>query len=174
MWLQMCCHIVVVYPVERRQYTLDHRGDAHAQGRIPSFWFALSSRVVSRHCESTGTLANIEHSSYKMSYGFSLLLSLKQRLAIAIDMEEANRITPGKYPDVTKWPISQMDMPQQQDGWVMVHHNLLTKDMFVCTVTNICIYIRNSCGLFVIEVMEHWDGKRWTADFTQVICHLCS
>ncbi|XP_073360455.1 uncharacterized protein [Aegilops tauschii subsp. strangulata] len=25
----------------------------------------------------------------------------------------------------------------------------------------------NSCGLFVIEVMEHWDGDRWTADFTQ-------
>nr|XP_040243691.1 uncharacterized protein LOC120963184 [Aegilops tauschii subsp. strangulata] len=64
------------------------------------------------------------------------------RLAIAIDMEEANRITPGKYPDVTKWPIiPQIDMPLQEDG--------------------------NSCGLFVIEVMEHWDGDRWTADFTQ-------
>ncbi|XBI13857.1 hypothetical protein VPH35_140536 [Triticum aestivum] len=25
----------------------------------------------------------------------------------------------------------------------------------------------NSCGLFVIEVMERWDGDRWTADFTQ-------
>ena len=56
----------------------------------------------------------------------------------------------------------------------MVHHFLLTKDMFVCTVTNVCIYIRNSCGLFVIEVMERWDGDRWTADFTQVICPLCS
>ncbi|XP_073355455.1 ubiquitin-like-specific protease ESD4 [Aegilops tauschii subsp. strangulata] len=64
------------------------------------------------------------------------------QLAISIDMEEANRITPGKYPDVTKWPITaQMDMPQQEDG--------------------------NSCGLFVIEVMEHWDGERWTADFTK-------
>ncbi|XP_073357791.1 uncharacterized protein [Aegilops tauschii subsp. strangulata] len=65
-----------------------------------------------------------------------------KRLAIAIDMEEANRITPGKYPDVTKWPIiPQIDMPLQEGG--------------------------NSCGLFVIEVMEHWDGDRWTADFTQ-------
>ncbi|XP_073362637.1 uncharacterized protein [Aegilops tauschii subsp. strangulata] len=34
-----------------------------------------------------------------------------------------------------------IDMPPQEDG--------------------------NSCGLFVIEVMEHWDGDRWTADFTQ-------
>nr|XP_040254853.1 uncharacterized protein LOC120973369 [Aegilops tauschii subsp. strangulata] len=25
----------------------------------------------------------------------------------------------------------------------------------------------NSCGLFVIEVMERWDGDRWTADSTQ-------
>ena len=64
----------------------------------------------------TGTLPNIEHSSYEMSYGFSLLLSFKQRLPIAIDMEEANRITPGKYPDVTKWPIlPQIDMPLQED-----------------------------------------------------------
>ena len=105
-------HILVVYPVERRQYTLDHRGDAQPQETIPSYGFALSPR----HCESTGTLPNIEHSSYEMSYGFSLLLSLKWRLAIAIDMEEANRIIPGKYPDVTKWPIAQMDMPQQEDG----------------------------------------------------------
>ncbi|KAM3399542.1 hypothetical protein ACQJBY_004756 [Aegilops geniculata] len=64
-----------------------------------------------------------------------------KRLAIAIDMEEANLITPGKYPDVTKWPIiPQIDMPLQEDG--------------------------NSCGLFVIEVMERWDGDRWTADLT--------
>ncbi|XP_073357885.1 uncharacterized protein [Aegilops tauschii subsp. strangulata] len=73
---------------------------------------------------------------------FSLDTVKALRLAIAIDMEEANRITPGKYPDVTKWPIiPQIDMPLQKDG--------------------------NSCGLFVIEVMEHWDGDRWTADFTQ-------
>ncbi|XBH73507.1 hypothetical protein VPH35_100594 [Triticum aestivum] len=73
---------------------------------------------------------------------FSLDTVKALRLAIAIDMEEANRITPGKYPDVTKWPIiPQIDMPLQEDG--------------------------NSCGLFVIEVMERWDGDRWTADFTQ-------
>nr|XP_040258913.1 uncharacterized protein LOC109756168 [Aegilops tauschii subsp. strangulata] len=73
---------------------------------------------------------------------FSLDTVKALRLAIAIDMEEANRITPGKYPDVTKWPIiPQIDMPLQEDG--------------------------NSCGLFVIEVMERWDGDRWTTDFTQ-------
>nr|XP_045083614.1 uncharacterized protein LOC123493687 [Aegilops tauschii subsp. strangulata] len=79
-------------------------------------------------------------SLYPLEFSLNTVKAL--RLAIAIDMEEANRITPGKYPDVTKWPIiPQIDMPPQEDG--------------------------NSCGLFVIEVMEHWDGDRWTADFTQ-------
>ncbi|XP_073363461.1 uncharacterized protein [Aegilops tauschii subsp. strangulata] len=79
-------------------------------------------------------------SLYPLEFSLDTVKAL--RLAIAIDMEEANRITPGKYPDVTKWPIiPQIDMPLQEDG--------------------------NSCGLFVIEVMERWDGDRWTADFTQ-------
>ncbi|XP_073360531.1 uncharacterized protein [Aegilops tauschii subsp. strangulata] len=79
-------------------------------------------------------------SLYPLEFSLDTMKAL--RLAIAIDMEEANRITTGKYPDVTKWPIiPQIDMPLQEDG--------------------------NSCGLFVIEVMEHWDGDRWTADFTQ-------
>nr|XP_040251424.1 uncharacterized protein LOC109769901 [Aegilops tauschii subsp. strangulata] len=54
------------------------------------------------------------------------------RMAIAHDMHLANLITPGKYPDVSKWPIKEYDMPQQEDG--------------------------NSCGLFVTECLEHWDG----------------
>ncbi|XP_040245605.1 uncharacterized protein [Aegilops tauschii subsp. strangulata] len=79
-------------------------------------------------------------SLYPLEFSLDTVKAL--RLAIAIDMEEANRITPGKYPDVTKWPIiPQIDMPLQEDG--------------------------NSCGLFVIEVMERWDGDRWNADFTQ-------
>ncbi|XBI16505.1 hypothetical protein VPH35_058750 [Triticum aestivum] len=79
-------------------------------------------------------------SLYPLEFSLDSVKAL--RLAIAIDMEEANRITPGKYPDVTKWPIiPQIDMPLQEDG--------------------------NSCSLFVIEVMERWDGDRWTADFTQ-------
>nr|XP_040254150.1 uncharacterized protein LOC109740311 [Aegilops tauschii subsp. strangulata] len=79
-------------------------------------------------------------SLYPLEFSLDTVKAL--RLAIAIDMEEANHITPGKYPDVTKWPIiPQIDMPLQEDG--------------------------NSCGLFVIEVMERWDGDRWTADFTQ-------
>nr|XP_040256462.1 uncharacterized protein LOC120974136 [Aegilops tauschii subsp. strangulata] len=79
-------------------------------------------------------------SLYALEFSLDTVKAL--RLAIAIDMEEANRITPGKYPDVTKWPIiPQIDMPLQEDG--------------------------NSCGLFVIEVIECWDGDRWTADFTQ-------
>nr|XP_040244029.1 uncharacterized protein LOC120963456 [Aegilops tauschii subsp. strangulata] len=79
-------------------------------------------------------------SLYPLEFSLDTVKAL--RLAIAIDMAEANCITPGKYPDVTKWPIiPQIDMPLQEDG--------------------------NSCGLFVIEVMERWDGDRWTADFTQ-------
>ncbi|XBJ06732.1 hypothetical protein VPH35_012357 [Triticum aestivum] len=79
-------------------------------------------------------------SLYPLDFSLDTMKALQ--LAIAIGMEEANRIRPGKYPDVTRWPITaQMDMPQQEDG--------------------------NSCGLFVIEVMEHWDGERWTTDFTQ-------
>nr|XP_040244091.1 uncharacterized protein LOC109747388 [Aegilops tauschii subsp. strangulata] len=63
------------------------------------------------------------------------------RMAIAHDMHLANLITPGKYPDVSKWPIKEYDMPQQEDG--------------------------NSCGLFVTECLEHWDGDRMTRDFSQ-------
>ncbi|XP_073360623.1 uncharacterized protein [Aegilops tauschii subsp. strangulata] len=63
------------------------------------------------------------------------------RMAIAHDMHLANLITPGKYPDVSKWPIKEYDMPPQEDG--------------------------NSCGLFVTECLEHWDGDRMTRDFSQ-------
>ncbi|XBI75550.1 hypothetical protein VPH35_068913 [Triticum aestivum] len=38
------------------------------------------------------------------------------RMAIANGMHQANLITPGKYPDVSKWPIKDYDMPQQEDG----------------------------------------------------------
>ncbi|XP_073362537.1 uncharacterized protein [Aegilops tauschii subsp. strangulata] len=63
------------------------------------------------------------------------------RMAIAHDMHLANLITPGKYPDVSKWPIKEYHMPQQEDG--------------------------NSCGLFVTECLELWDGDRMTRDFSQ-------
>ncbi|XP_073359737.1 uncharacterized protein [Aegilops tauschii subsp. strangulata] len=63
------------------------------------------------------------------------------RMVIAHDMHLENLITPGKYPDVSKWPIKEYDMPQQEDG--------------------------NSCGLFVTECLEHWDRDRMTRDFSQ-------
>ncbi|KAE8789759.1 Pm3-like protein [Hordeum vulgare] len=37
------------------------------------------------------------------------------RLAIANDFLEANHITPGKYADVSKWPIKEYPIPQQED-----------------------------------------------------------
>ncbi|KAM0843563.1 hypothetical protein ACQ4PT_057600 [Festuca glaucescens] len=58
------------------------------------------------------------------------------------DMQVANGTTGGNYPDVTKWSILEYDMPQQRDG--------------------------NSCGLFVIECMEHWDGDRMSAEISHV------
>nr|XP_040249589.1 uncharacterized protein LOC120967064 [Aegilops tauschii subsp. strangulata] len=64
-----------------------------------------------------------------------------KRMAIAHDMHLANLFTPGKYPGVSKWPIKEYDMPEQEDG--------------------------NSCGLFVTECLEHWDGDRMTRDFSQ-------
>ncbi|KAM0928107.1 hypothetical protein ACQ4PT_002274 [Festuca glaucescens] len=63
------------------------------------------------------------------------------RRQIGQDMQVANE-TGGNYPDVTNWPILEYDMPQQRDG--------------------------NSCGLFVIEFMEHWDGDRMSAEISQV------
>ncbi|XBJ14134.1 hypothetical protein VPH35_006220 [Triticum aestivum] len=38
------------------------------------------------------------------------------QMAIAHDMRQANLITPRKYPDVSKWPIKEYDIPQQEDG----------------------------------------------------------
>ena len=37
-------------------------------------------------------------------------------MAIANDMRQANLVTPEKYPDVSKCPIKEYDMPQQEDG----------------------------------------------------------
>ncbi|KAM0835621.1 hypothetical protein ACQ4PT_062818 [Festuca glaucescens] len=69
-----------------------------------------------------------------------VMISLHRR-QIGQDMQVANGTTGGNYPDVTKWPILEYDMPQQRDG--------------------------NSCGLFVIECMEHWDGDRMSAEISQ-------
>ncbi|KAM0930775.1 hypothetical protein ACQ4PT_000699 [Festuca glaucescens] len=64
------------------------------------------------------------------------------RRQIGQDMQVANETTGGNYPDVTKWPILEYDMPQQWDG--------------------------NSCGLFVIECTEHWDGDRCLPKFHRI------
>jgi hypothetical protein len=43
----------------------------------------------------------------------------------------------------------------------MAHH-------LFCSSPYISMYFRNSCGLFVIECLEHWDGDRMTGLFSQV------
>ncbi|XP_071683464.1 ubiquitin-like-specific protease 1A [Lolium perenne] len=70
------------------------------------------------------------------------LLSLYSGAKLRDDMQVANEVTSGNHPDVSKWPILEYDMPQQHDG--------------------------NSCGLFVMECMEHWDGDRMTAEISQI------
>nr|XP_040258169.1 uncharacterized protein LOC120975593 [Aegilops tauschii subsp. strangulata] len=119
------CRVLDEYTVRDKSFIPLNVGNTH--------WITVVMHNLKKEFRVFDSLYSLE---------FSLDSVKALRLAIAIDMEEANRITPGKYPDVTKWPIiPQIDMPLQEDG--------------------------NSCGLFVIEVMERWDGDRWTADFTQ-------
>ncbi|KAM0931877.1 hypothetical protein ACQ4PT_000052 [Festuca glaucescens] len=84
-----------------------------------------------------------EFQVFNSLYPLDLTLETIQALwrQIGQDMQVANE-TGGNYPDVTNWPILEYDMPQQRDG--------------------------NSCGLFVIECMEHWDGDRMSAEISQV------
>ncbi|KAM0832729.1 hypothetical protein ACQ4PT_064716 [Festuca glaucescens] len=64
-----------------------------------------------------------------------------KREQIAADVLEYNSVTTGFFPDVSHWPIRSYDMAHQKDG--------------------------NSCGLFVLQFMEHWDGDNWTAEVSQ-------
>ncbi|KAM0839333.1 hypothetical protein ACQ4PT_060402 [Festuca glaucescens] len=79
-------------------------------------------------------------SIYPLEFTLETVEALRRQ--IAQDMQVANEMTSGNHPDVSKWPILEYDMPQQHDG--------------------------NSCGLFVIECMEHWDGDRITAEISQI------
>jgi hypothetical protein len=52
----------------------------------------------------------------------------------------------------------------------IVDHELMNIDvhLFVCKESNVLFSVRNSCGLFVIECLEHWDGDGMTGYFNQV------
>ncbi|XP_071674371.1 uncharacterized protein [Lolium perenne] len=66
----------------------------------------------------------------------------KLREEILKDVEFANNeISTKKYPDVSKWEIKRYPIPIQSDT--------------------------NSCGLFLLACMEHWDGDELTAEFSQ-------
>ncbi|KAM0929678.1 hypothetical protein ACQ4PT_001686 [Festuca glaucescens] len=79
-------------------------------------------------------------SLYPLSFILETIQALRRQ--IGEDMQVANEAG-GNYPDVSNWPILEYDMPQQHDG--------------------------NSCGLFVLECMEHWDGDRMSAEISQVV-----
>ncbi|XP_071683854.1 uncharacterized protein [Lolium perenne] len=66
----------------------------------------------------------------------------KLREEILKDVEFANNeISTKKYPDVSKWEIKRYPIPMQSDT--------------------------HSCGLFLLACMEHWDGDKLTAKFSQ-------
>ncbi|KAM0831759.1 hypothetical protein ACQ4PT_065324 [Festuca glaucescens] len=68
----------------------------------------------------------------------------KLRAEIAKDVAYANKdISYLKFPDVLKWPIKSYDIAKQKDG--------------------------NSCGLFVLQCMEHWDGDEMKGKVLQEI-----
>nr|XP_051221956.1 uncharacterized protein LOC127340222 [Lolium perenne] len=79
-------------------------------------------------------------SLYPLEFTLETVEALRRQ--IADDMQVANEVTSGNHPDVSKWPILEYDMPQQHHG--------------------------NSCGLFVMECMEHWDGDRMTVEISQI------
>ncbi|KAM0846362.1 hypothetical protein ACQ4PT_055716 [Festuca glaucescens] len=60
---------------------------------------------------------------------------------ISIDIQEKKRTSDLDYPDVEEWPIKSYDIPKQKDI--------------------------NSCGLWVLQCMEHWDGNRLTSPVSQ-------
>nr|XP_051221429.1 uncharacterized protein LOC127339646 [Lolium perenne] len=76
--------------------------------------------------------------SLNQSKGFVEML----REEISKDIKFANNeLSRKKYPDVSKWEIKSYPIPKQRDT--------------------------NSCGLFLLACMEHWDGDKLTAEFSQ-------
>ncbi|KAM0912537.1 hypothetical protein ACQ4PT_012732 [Festuca glaucescens] len=61
------------------------------------------------------------------------------RTEIAYDIAKADQ----GYPDPSDWPIKQYKMPRQKDG--------------------------NSCGLWVLQCMEEWDGNEFRTSITQTL-----
>ncbi|KAM0919194.1 hypothetical protein ACQ4PT_008365 [Festuca glaucescens] len=66
----------------------------------------------------------------------------KLRAEIVKDVDFANNeISEKKYPDISNWEIKSYDIPKQKDA--------------------------NSCGLFLLACMKHWDGDELTAEVSQ-------
>ncbi|XP_047043492.1 uncharacterized protein LOC124647623 [Lolium rigidum] len=78
-------------------------------------------------------------SLFPLSVTIDTVRALRQQ--ISADIQEYNKSTSGFFPDVISWDIKSYDMPQQKDG--------------------------NSCGLFVLQCMEHWDGDKWNKEISQ-------
>nr|XP_051217664.1 uncharacterized protein LOC127335112 [Lolium perenne] len=79
-------------------------------------------------------------SLFPLSVTIDTVRALRQQ--ISADIQEYNKSTSGFFPDVISWNIKSYDMPQQKDG--------------------------NSCGLFVLQCMEHWDGDKWNKEISQL------
>ncbi|KAM0904779.1 hypothetical protein ACQ4PT_017776 [Festuca glaucescens] len=117
--------VVAEYTVRDKVYFPLNIGNTH--------WMTVVMHIPKQEFQVLDSL-------YPLDFTLETVEALRRQ--IGQDMQVANEMTGGNHPDVTKWPILEYDMPQQQDG--------------------------NSCGLFVIECMEHWDGDRMTAEISQV------
>ncbi|XP_071678267.1 uncharacterized protein [Lolium perenne] len=114
-------------------------------------WNILAlTRLISANISKCHWVTVVMHSDKKEFQVLDSLWRLEQskdfveklREEILKDVEFANNeISTKKYPDVSKWEIKRYPIPMQSDT--------------------------NSCGLFLLACMEHWDGDELTAKFSQ-------
>ncbi|XP_051196693.2 uncharacterized protein [Lolium perenne] len=113
-------------------------------------YFGTNKAYFSVHISKCHWVTVVMHSDKKEFQVLDSLWRLEQskdfveklREEILKDVEFANNeISTKKYPDVSKWEIKRYPIPMQSDT--------------------------NSCGLFLLACMEHWDGDELTAEFSQ-------
>ncbi|XBI92610.1 hypothetical protein VPH35_029628 [Triticum aestivum] len=97
---------------------------ARAVNRVTQEYTMRDKTYIALNIENAHWMTMVMHMIKKEFQVLDSLYSLELtektvkalRMAIANDMRQANLITSGKYPDVSKWPINEYDMPQQEDG----------------------------------------------------------
>lgn len=133
----------------------DNEAQANKNGpvnRCADEYFKNAKTYIPLNKENTHWVTVVMHSAKKE---FQVLDSLmageldsdtrklveELRKQIGEDIHDANATAAVNYPDVSAWPIKTYKMPQQTDG--------------------------NSCGIFLLRCFQHWDGDKWTGQFSQ-------